>query len=36
MLLLLARVPVHVITSRVALIGAASYGLRLARQEQGA
>lgn len=32
---LLARVPVHVITSRVALIGAASYGLRLARQEQG-
>jgi glucokinase len=28
---LLARVPVHVITSRVALIGAASYGLRLAR-----
>jgi glucokinase len=33
---LLARLPVHVITSRVALIGAASYGLRLAHQGPGA
>lgn len=32
----LARVPVHVITSRVALLGAASYVLRLARQQAGA
>ena len=29
---LLARVPIHVITNKVALIGAASYGLRLVRQ----
>jgi glucokinase len=29
---LLARVPVHAIISRVALLGAASYGLRLVRQ----
>src|SRR5262249_5186403 len=29
---LLARVPIHVITNNVALIGAASYGLRLVRQ----
>lgn len=33
---LLAHVPVHVITSRVALLGAANYVLRLARQRAGA
>lgn len=32
---LLGRVPVHAITSRVALLGAACYGLRLGRRERG-